>query len=813
MNAVFKSSLGTTARRTMVLAVCVALAALGFIALPLNKAKAAAPTGFTAQTFSDADHNGTVDTMTVVINGAEALTTCTVDAGELGTDWTYTANGLTGSSIASATCDLPTATITFVIAGAPAMTTGVATAPTIAYDNDDTDNSIANASGNLGAVTAQNVGDTANPVVSTVTVNKTASRNTLTVVYSEAVTLTCAAGASTSSCADLTTAGTLAGFGTFATAGDVTVPTTKNTVAGSGTTTIIITLADQSGGYLNNTSTTGPSGVFTPVASAAVVDGGALQVSAVTTPTTTVTSAWTLTQPTISSVTLSDPDYDGRVSVATVVFSAAVRDANITNGDALLGGATHTGTFATGTANDATTVFTLTADTLDYDTSATAAQFTYGAATTNITSVFGALLNTATDGTIVAADVVEADGADPVIVTTSPSNLATGIGQGTSIAVTFSEPMNGPGTACTFTTSPNPTGFGAITSAANWSNSDKTVTLYHPSSSYDRNTEVTITIGGCTAAAGSPTALHANAAVANPWTFTTAAGGTSGGNRGGGTVTSTPATLMISVPNGGTTYTNGAQIGVSWASSNGAFTGYKVSYSSDNGNNWTLLNTVSGNGYTWTVPTASTTQGLIKVEGIDSAGTVLVSDVSDSAFTVAGTTVAPAPVAPPVNTVVPAVDPTVHGSYTAAEAKANNPSIADDKALTPVASANCTAGSLIKGSMPAVYYCGADGKRYVFVNDKAYFSWYADFSGVQTVSDATLASITIGGNITYRPGSRMIKIQSDPKVYAVARGGVLRWVSTEAAAVRLFGINWNTMIDDVADSFFVNYTLGTPIAE
>jgi len=58
----------------------------------------------------------------------------------------------------------------------------------------------------------------------------------------------------------------------------------------------------------------------------------------------------------------------------------------------------------------------------------------------------------------------------------------------------------------------------------------------------------------------------------------------------------------------------------------------------------------------------------------------------------------------------------------------------------------------------------------------------------------------------------MIKIQSDPKVYAVAHGGVLRWVSTEAAAVALYGSAWNTKIDDISDAFFTNYTVGAQIS-
>ncbi|WKZ29346.1 MAG: hypothetical protein QY323_01290 [Patescibacteria group bacterium] len=125
--------------------------------------------------------------------------------------------------------------------------------------------------------------------------------------------------------------------------------------------------------------------------------------------------------------------------------------------------------------------------------------------------------------------------------------------------------------------------------------------------------------------------------------------------------------------------------------------------------------------------------------------------------------------------------------------------------------AGCTSGSLIKGSLSAVYYCGADMKRYVFTNDKAYFTWYSNFSGVMTISDADLASIQIGGNVTYRPGVKMIKIQSDPKVYAISHGGVLRPIGSEAVASALYGSNWNTQIDDISDAFFTNYTVGNAV--
>lgn len=111
----------------------------------------------------------------------------------------------------------------------------------------------------------------------------------------------------------------------------------------------------------------------------------------------------------------------------------------------------------------------------------------------------------------------------------------------------------------------------------------------------------------------------------------------------------------------------------------------------------------------------------------------------------------------------------------------------------------------------AVYYYGNDGLRYVFPNSRTYFTWYDGFVGVKSVSATQLGTIGIGGNVTYRPGVKMIKIDSDPKVYAVARGGMLRWVGSEALAVALYGDDWNTKIDDVPDSFFTNYTIGDEI--
>jgi hypothetical protein len=122
-------------------------------------------------------------------------------------------------------------------------------------------------------------------------------------------------------------------------------------------------------------------------------------------------------------------------------------------------------------------------------------------------------------------------------------------------------------------------------------------------------------------------------------------------------------------------------------------------------------------------------------------------------------------------------------------------------------------GSELTQSDSAVYYYSKNGKRYVFPNERAYFSWYTDFSNVKVIPLDQMSFIPIGGNVTYKPGSRLVKFQTDVKTYAVARGGVLRWIQTEAAATKFYGSNWNKEVDDISEAFYTNYAFGEPLDE
>lgn len=135
-------------------------------------------------------------------------------------------------------------------------------------------------------------------------------------------------------------------------------------------------------------------------------------------------------------------------------------------------------------------------------------------------------------------------------------------------------------------------------------------------------------------------------------------------------------------------------------------------------------------------------------------------------------------------------------------------------ALPLPAQAAVVANTLIKiDGNPAVYWYANNNQRYAFVTPRVFNSWFtsSDLSRVLTVSPAELSSYPLGGSVTYRPGVRMVKVQTDPKVYAVSRYGTLRWVTSESIAVQLYGSNWGRQIDDISDDQFFNYQIGEPI--
>jgi hypothetical protein len=123
----------------------------------------------------------------------------------------------------------------------------------------------------------------------------------------------------------------------------------------------------------------------------------------------------------------------------------------------------------------------------------------------------------------------------------------------------------------------------------------------------------------------------------------------------------------------------------------------------------------------------------------------------------------------------------------------------------------CPNGPDVNDPCRAVYYWGADGKRHAFPNEDIYYSWFGGFTDVKTVDAGTMAGLTLGQPVGYRPGSRMVKFLTEPRTYAIDADGSLRWVTTEAVARAMYGERWAVNVRDLPDTLATTFRYGAPI--
>lgn len=123
----------------------------------------------------------------------------------------------------------------------------------------------------------------------------------------------------------------------------------------------------------------------------------------------------------------------------------------------------------------------------------------------------------------------------------------------------------------------------------------------------------------------------------------------------------------------------------------------------------------------------------------------------------------------------------------------------------------CPGGEEVNHPCRTVYFLDNVGKRHAFPNEKAYFTWYADWRHIHVITESTMAGFPLGKNIVYKPVARLVKFPSTPTVYVVTRKGVLRPIGSEPVAIELYGAQWNKQVDDISEAFYANYTFGEPV--
>jgi hypothetical protein len=112
----------------------------------------------------------------------------------------------------------------------------------------------------------------------------------------------------------------------------------------------------------------------------------------------------------------------------------------------------------------------------------------------------------------------------------------------------------------------------------------------------------------------------------------------------------------------------------------------------------------------------------------------------------------------------------------------------------------------------SVYFLDTQNVRHAYPTQDVYRSYFGtDFSRVELISADSMAGYKLGRNVPFNDGV-LVKVPFNPKVYKV-EAGVLHWVASESVAVTLFGSTWATVVKELPEIFFMEYTEGDPLTQ
>lgn len=113
-----------------------------------------------------------------------------------------------------------------------------------------------------------------------------------------------------------------------------------------------------------------------------------------------------------------------------------------------------------------------------------------------------------------------------------------------------------------------------------------------------------------------------------------------------------------------------------------------------------------------------------------------------------------------------------------------------------------------------LYWRGSNGNRFSFPTEDVFLSWFpaSQFRpAIFNLTDAQVVAIPLAGSVLYKAGTRLIKLSSDPKIFAVGNNGSIHWIPSEGTIEKIFGYYWRNILVTIPDVLFVNYSVGRVI--
>jgi subtilisin family serine protease len=157
-------------------------------------------------------------------------------------------------------------------------------------------------------------------------------------------------------------------------------------------------------------------------------------------------------------------------------------------------------------------------------------------------------------------------------------------------------------------------------------------------------------------------------------------------------------------------------------------------------------------------------------------------------------------------------DASGHRVAPASGAVAVSPVTGQDEAVSTV----YTGWFVRSPSFDTIYYLDEDLHRHPFWDAQTYFTWADTWDDTVWVTDATLSTLQLDAPLVPKAGVVLVKIQSDPSVYAVENGSdpwspILRKIVSEQVAADMYFGAWADFVLDVEPTLFGRYQRGADI--